>query len=327
MVCPGCKVGLLVLLIVGLCARVIGQDRSNPFEITSRLPADTSSVGQPVNDTTGYSPFDIRPSGQRPATAPPSANTAPAPPCCETVTVAPNAERPRSAERRSGPLIIPPNDRGSGRGAVLAIHLILLIALASLWVLFGNLLAQVLRGTLNDNLLNQIYARRSGGEETTLWICHLFFFLTAGFYVHLFAAHYAVAIHPDVWLSWLTCSAGVAGLVALKRLVVYMIGGLFPIRKDTSKYAFVLLVFSVLIGIVFVPINLAVSYAPEAVRVAFLYGGLAVVALLYGLHLVRGLLVAGPLATSRPLHLILYICAVEIAPLLLFYRYFSSLSL
>ena len=207
---------------------------------------------------------------------------------------------------------------------MLAIHLILLVALASVWLLFGQLLAQVFRGTLNENLMNQIYTRRSGGEETALRICYLFFFLTAGFHLHLLTGYHGLGLGLNTWVSWLTYALIVAALAGVKQLLVATLGWLFPIRQDASKYAFVLMVFSILIGILLVPVNLGVSYAPAGARGVFLYGGLLTVALLYGLHLARGLLVAGSLVTTRPLHLVLYICAVEIAPLLLFYRYLSN---
>ena len=208
--------------------------------------------------------------------------------------------------------------------AVLAIQLILLVALASLWVLFGRLLSRAFRGTLNDSVMNQLFTRRSEGRGTALWICHLFFFLSAGFYVHLFVAFHGYSIYHNIWTSWLAWALVIAGLMGLKQLVIFSIGRLFPISRDASKLAFVMMVFSILIGVVLVPINLGVSYAPEGARAAFLYGGLITVGGIYGVYLLRSLLVAGPIVFARPMHLILYICAIEIAPLLLLYRYLTD---
>ncbi|MEL7161735.1 MAG: DUF4271 domain-containing protein, partial [Bacteroidota bacterium] len=86
----------------------------------------------------------------------------------------------------------------------------------------------------------------------------------------------------------------------------------------------VLMVFSILAGIFLIPINLAVSYAPGEWGATFLYGAIFVLVAVYGLHLLRGSFIAGRYLTGRPVHFLLYICAIEIAPLLLIYRYLSD---
>ncbi len=84
------------------------------------------------------------------------------------------------------------------------------------------------------------------------------------------------------------------------------------------------MVFSILAGLILVPVNLLASYAPEAYRGFFLYAGLGSLTLLYGLHLLRGLFIANRYLGSRPVHILLYICTIEIAPLLLIYRYLRN---
>lgn len=299
-----------VLLL--LCALNPGtaQDRSNPFEIVNRLPPPAATDSTTTEVATNYSPFDIRRAG---TSAAGPLNPAP-------------AASPLAGEdtQQRGPLVIQSADPNRGKGSVLAIQLILLITLASSWVLFGGLLRQCFQGMFNDSLMNQIYTRRSGGEVSALWLCYLFFFLVAGFYLYLTTRYFGVSINPSVWLSWLTYSLIVAGATGLKQLVVYIVGRLFPIRKEAGRYAFVLMVFAILCGVLLVPVNLGLSYAPPGARSLFLYGGAALLALVYLLHLARGLFITGSLATGRPLHLLLYICAVEIAPLLIIYRYLSS---
>ncbi|NJC27670.1 DUF4271 domain-containing protein [Neolewinella antarctica] len=311
---PPLRTTLIFLVLVLIQTALPAQDRSNPFEITTRLPTAAGMAGteKPPAGRPNYSPFDVRPEATNapllpnllaPATAPPPGAT---------------------GLSQSGPLVIQSTDPNKGKGSILAIQLLLLVAMASLWVLFGGLLRQCIRGTVNDSLMNQIYTRRSGGEETALWICYLFFFLVAGFFLYLFAVSQSISLNRGIWSSWLTYALIVAGAVGLKQWIIWVLGRLFPVRKEISRYAFVLMVFSILAGLVLVPINLGTSYAPEALRPWFLYGGLAVGALIYLFHLARGLLIAAPLVGARPVHIILYICTVEIAPLLLLYRYLSN---
>ncbi len=209
------------------------------------------------------------------------------------------------------------------RESVVFIHLLLLLMLASLWVLFRNLLLQCFTATLNDNMMTQLYRRRSGGQISALWLCYLLFLLSAGFYLYLFLTQYEIAFPGGIWLSWLICSLVVASLVGLKFFVLLVLGRIFPLRRELSRYTFVLMVFSILTGLFLVPVNLLVSYAPESLRHYFLLAGAVLLVLIYLVHMVRGLFIANHYVGSRPLHFLLYICTVEIAPLLLVYRYLT----
>lgn len=207
---------------------------------------------------------------------------------------------------------------------MLAIQLILVLTMTGLWVLFGGFLRQVFRGTTNEGLMTQIYTRRSGGEVTTLWLCYVFFFLSTGLFAHQLAMYLGVSLRLGPWGSWLTFSLFVAAGLGLRQLTLFVYARLFPVRKEVSRYAFVLMVFSILAGLMIVPVNLAVAYAPSAYRSAFLYLGLGLLGFLYLFHLLRGAMIARRLAAARPAHILLYICTIEIAPLLLVYRYLET---
>lgn len=304
----------LVLLLVTITA-LPAQDRSNPFEITSRLPAQHSTAA--VAAGKAYSPFDIRPAGEF-STA---TTTSPAPAGSAQISAPPAAS---SAAKSRGPIVIQSTDPDKGKGSLLVIHLFLLLAMASLWLLFGDLLRQCLRSTVNDGVMNQLYTHRSGNQLSALWFFYCFFYLAAGFYIYLFAVSHDVSLNQGIIPSWLSYTLLVAGAVGLKHWILWGYARLFPVRKEVSRYAFVLMVFSILAGIFIVPVNLLVSYAPEEWRYFFLYSGLLVFLGVYLLHIVRGGFIAGHLAIRRPVHFLLYICAIELAPLLLIYRYLSD---
>ena len=292
---------LLLLLFMLLSPGLPAQDRSNPFEITSRLPAE----GQTLAPGVRYSPFDVRPAGTSPAS---STGTAPA----------------AAPARSTGPIVIQAADPNVGKASLLAINLILLLLLAVIWVLYGKLYRQCLRATVNASVMKQLYTRRSEGELSALWIGYLFFNLTLGFFLYLLATRFDAALGQGIWKNWLLFTIVVAGFTGLKQWLLWIFARLFPIRKEVSYYAFVVMVFCILTGIFLVPANLLVSYAPPGWQTLFLYGAAALLLVLYGFHLLRGGLIAREYVFKRPVHIMLYICAVEIAPLLLIYRYLNA---
>lgn len=214
---------------------------------------------------------------------------------------------------------------GSTGSSIVFIHLLLLMLAAGLWVLFRDLIGQCFVAVFNDNVMAQLYRRRSGGQVSALLLCYVFFFLAAGLYVQLFLASYGYRVEMNIWLAWLTYSLGVAAGLGVKLLIITLLGRVYPsLRKELSQYAFLLMVFSILTGLLLVPLNLLVSYAPPEWRTFCLMGGTILLVVIYLLHLLRGLFVANRYMSSRPLHFLLYLCAIEIAPILLIYRYLST---
>ncbi|WP_157472007.1 DUF4271 domain-containing protein [Neolewinella persica] len=306
---------LFLLCLLSYFGPLHSQMEQNPFELKDRLSA-TANEERPAATTTG-NPFDLQPgagialeASSAPATAP-SKNIEPG--------------TPSSALRTpTGPLVIQSADPNQGKGTVLLIQLLLLLTLAGLWLLFGDLLRQVLLGTVNDALMTQVYTRRSGGELGALWACYVFSFLSMGFFLYLLTSYFERSIGFGIWGSWLTYSLVIAAILGLKNFVLVLFARLFPLRKEISRYMFTLMVFSILAGLFISPLNLLVSYAPEEWRSTFIYAGIGLLALVYTLHLFRGLLIANKLVTSRPVHLLLYICAVETAPIFMLYRFVSD---
>lgn len=301
-----------LLLIIGLFLgtfALLAQERSNPFELIDRLPA--SERPQEASGITG-NPFDIYPDAGIAISARPAAIRD------AKRTVAPGATREET------PTIISATDPNVGKGSMLAIHILLWVLAASLWLLFGGLLRQCLAATVNDGIMTQLYTRRSGGQLGALWMCYIFFFLAGGHYIHLFALNHDISIGQGIWGSWLTYALGIAAAVGLKHWVLFFYARVFPVRKEVSRYAFVLMVFSILAGLFIMPVNLLASYALPEWRMTFLYSGVILFSLIYLLHLLRGGFIASRLIGSRPVHILLYICAIEIAPLLLIYRYLSD---
>lgn len=285
---------------------MFGQDRGNPFELTPRL----SSV--PERENRMYSPFDIR---------------------AAKVSVLPGGSGRTAGVRATlrgdqatsaGPQTIRSSTATQRETAILAINLGHLLGLAVLWVLFRHFYQQCLRATVNPGLLKQIYSRRSGGELTALWLGYSLFILTMGFFLHQVSLRYDFVIGRNTLISWGVCTLFVAGFTGLKQWLLWFYARLFPVRKEVSFYAFMVMVFSILIGLLLVPLNLMLSYAIDAWKTPIFYFSLLVLAGGYVFHLLRGGSIVRHYLLQRPVHLMLYICTIEIAPLLLVYRYLSD---
>lgn len=302
-----------LLLLSWMCYALPAQVARNPFELEDRLPATNAVEGEAPAPT--GNPFDLRPGI--------AITTSPAP------ASAPANERQENfgiqrQNKKNSPIVIQSADPEKGKGTTLIIQVLLLLALAGLWLVFGGFLRQCLEGVVNDSLMTQLYTRRSGGELGAMWTGYLYAILAIGFYLHLMAETNGLSFGPGIWASWLTYSLIVAAALGAKNLIIGLFARLFPVRKEAGRYLFTLMVFSILAGLAIAPVNLLISYAPIGWRDTFVSAGMIVLAMAYVLHLLRGLLISNRYLATRPVHILLYICAIETAPLFVIYRLLSD---
>lgn len=91
----------------------------------------------------------------------------------------------------------------------------------------------------------------------------------------------------------------------------------FVIGEDggQSENRYSILIFNQVIGILLLPVAVFAAFGPENLRIAFVWSGLALIALFYLIRLGRSLIV-GINSGSGLLYLFLYLCALELTPLI-----------
>ncbi len=99
-----------------------------------------------------------------------------------------------------------------------------------------------------------------------------------------------------------------------------MISSLFTLERDVSRYVFLILVFGVVLGIFLAPINIVLAYGPTEMQKGLISVAGVLIVLIYAFRALRGILIGNKFFVSHKFHFLLYICAVEILPLLLFYK-------
>lgn len=297
---------LLVLMAAGGAAGLTAQPPVNPFEIKERLPdveaAVVDTLAENEATTSSTNPFDLR---QVPATR-------------QQPTVEASDQRPLLVRRDNEPDVL------DARGRTLGIHVLLLFITALLWIFFRPVLAKCYQALFNDGLLSQLYRQRENGQVGIFLFSYLLFFLSGGFFCYLLGQTFDLLPSDQPWQYWVYYSLVLAGLVTCKHLLLSFLAWLFPIERDLGTYNFAIMVFGIMIGMLLVPLNLLISYAPAEHTLSVAKLSLLVVGSIYLLRSFRGLLLANNYLTTSVLHFILYICTVEIAPLLVIYRYFGG---
>jgi hypothetical protein len=91
----------------------------------------------------------------------------------------------------------------------------------------------------------------------------------------------------------------------------------FPVDKEAHLYSFVTMLINILLGVVLTPVNLIVAFAPEPFPQILIWIGLAAILLFYLFRQLKGLFISGRFLAQYQFHFFLYLCTIEIAPLLI----------
>ncbi len=305
---------ILILIIWGQYLPGFSQSGQNPFELTPRLPepivqADTVLVPQSQEPAIVGNPFDIvkSKSGK-------SAKKAKQ----KEVLPIPKAKK----ELKPAKTASTGNERP---GFLFPVLLTLLILATILLTIFRDYISRIYQAVFSDNMLHQLYNDRQNIGLTTAFIpLYIFFLLNAGLFIFLTASHFGV-LPAGVSLRNLAFSiGGVTVLFLLKHLVLIYLGSVFPVKEEASNYNFTIIVFSIFIGMGLVLLNLAIAYVPEGITRGLIYATFLFIGLTYLLRYLRGVFIADKFIQFHKFHFLLYLCTVEIAPVLFLYRFFTN---
>ena len=272
--------------------------RGNPFELNDRLPPveveQELSQERPEEESDSENPFNVR-----------YRNT-------------------DEAFEREDLLLVARGERKAvldARGKLLGIHLFLLILLGVFWSLMRPTLTACYKSLFNSSVAWQLYRRKAGGLRSRLLLAYLFSFLSIGFFIYLLTQHFEWLPGDHPWVHWGILSGSVAGFFGLKHLILGVAGWLWEAPTEADRFSFAVQINTLLLGMALVPANLFVSYAPEEASSSMVFGGLALVSGVYVLRGLRGLDIGNSLLRKSPLPFLLYICAIEIAPIALLAKF------
>ncbi len=186
---------------------------------------------------------------------------------------------------------------------------------------FSNLLTLFFRVTMRQQ---QIRDQLLQSPLPSL-LLNILFVLTGGLYLSFLALHYRVGQEEGFWWIYLYCLGIVAGVYLVKFLFLKIMGWIFNVKVATDTYLFIVFLNNKMIGIFLIPILFMIAFPyPGMYEIAI---GLSYM-LIGVLYLYRFLISYMPVRAEikvNKFHFFLYLCAFEIAPLLLIYKVLLSL--
>lgn len=196
--------------------------------------------------------------------------------------------------------------------------LITLLLLLALLLTFLRSFAVASIGALGtENLFNFLYREMSGRGFLPYLLLYIFFIVNMGIFfqfampVLLDSMQYV--FEPNYFIVFFLPLI----FLVLRHLLLTFIGFVFPIKKEMDRYQFLMVVTGISIGLLIAPMNIFFPYLNEEWKQIFILGTLIFLGLILLYHYLRGLTLGVRFIGSHQFHFLLYICTVEIAPVLI----------
>ncbi len=275
------------------CCFALSAISQNPFELEHRLEEGEVEVKTQLNPG---NPFEKEESG----------NTAVLPATDKKTTAKP-AARPPTKKIQSAP-------SSRFKFWIMTISLILLTLLI---VLYSSLVSKAYRGFLNENFLKMIHRNEGRIVSIPYLLLYALYFISAATFIYLLSEHFGWILYKEPVKQYFACLAGVSLVFLVKHITLIILSLVFPISKQIRQYSFTIIVFNIILGICLLPFNLFIAFTAPGLAQGLIYLALALILVLYLYRSFRGLLIAGSYLSFHKFHFFMYLCTVEIAPVLL----------
>ncbi len=193
-----------------------------------------------------------------------------------------------------------------------------LLLITSLIGINRDFIPKISRSISNDNFAKLIARDYSNGYNALFIILYLIFVLSLSMYIYL---SLRVFTGFNGFAKYLIILFSVGGVYVIRHIFQNVSGTIFPFKKESNYYDFMIILFNAFLGLILIPFNVIISYAPGTFTIIGVYGGLGIIIIFYLLRLLRGMLNAYTYARNYLFHFFLYLCTCEIAPLLILLTY------
>jgi hypothetical protein len=201
---------------------------------------------------------------------------------------------------------------------------LLLILAFFAWIKFfyNRYFQQLIKAFLNTNLTNQIVRDENIFFQRISIYLSVVFNLIAALFIYLLSIqyHWTLGNLDTGFTRFIFFVIVVSAIYALKYLVLKICGWLFEQEKEISMYIFNIFLINNILGIALLPFICLLAFNGSVYFSGLLNVSFILIAAAFGWRIFRGIQIGFGSPTFSPLYLFLYLCTLEIAPLMVLIR-------
>ncbi len=150
-------------------------------------------------------------------------------------------------------------------------------------------------------------------------LMNLLFFISGGIFISLVSNAEGYS-GLSFWKLLLPSSLILAVIYSFKYLFLIFFGWIFNVKSAVNTYIFIVFMMNKIIGIILIPILLILAFSPTQITQPVLILSLFLIGILLIYRYLISLVTIRHELKVNAIHFFLYLCAVEILPLLLIYK-------
>ncbi|HYV91560.1 MAG TPA: DUF4271 domain-containing protein [Chitinophagales bacterium] len=183
-----------------------------------------------------------------------------------------------------------------------------------------------LRQTFRNWGINQQVIRDLGvGVPFGVVLLNIFSSLVISFYVFLLLQHFKIVQIEPTWLLMIFSFACAETALLLRYIALKAAEIIFPFKKELKLYNFYEIQINRVLGVYLFPLLLLIAFSPPITNIIALYASLVIVAVMLSIRYIKGFNIGISYFGSHVIHFLLYLCALEIAPVLIIIRLLLNL--
>ena len=207
---------------------------------------------------------------------------------------------------------------------LVGVILVAFLLFATVRLIFNKYLNQLLHSTVNYSTFTRLFRERYFNLLHASFRLDLIFNLELALLIYQFLSIHKINLgFSKSYSLYIACLGLIVGYFLAKRIVYYLLGILTESKPEVLEYMFNIIVFNRAMGVFLLPLTAIIAFVPLTIAEPLLYFGLLIVVIFYLLELARGIKIFLKKQFSI-LYLILYLCTLEILPLLLIYSILLS---
>ncbi len=201
-----------------------------------------------------------------------------------------------------------------------------LLALLALFTWFRffyyRIFRQLFSAFFNTTITNQIVRDESVLLQRASLVLSIISYMLMGMYVYQLSIflQWDTGILQGGLLRFVMFSVAIAAAYSLKMIALRFLSAIFNQERPVAIYIFNVFLMIMMAGLLLLPVNILLAYAPAIIREYTIPVSLVLIGMLFLYRLVRAILIWMGIPGFSVFYLFLYLCAFEIAPLLIIWK-------
>lgn len=188
----------------------------------------------------------------------------------------------------------------------------------------GKLISQIMSALIYNHAASSLYNSINLKNSAPSFALNVLFLINFGFFLFEIITHFKVVPYGIQGFSLFWIAILLSLTLALIKMGAYnLLGYVFNVKSQTAEFIFHVNLINKVFGLLILPFIILIPFISEGGAIAIIQGGMVLFVMAYLTQIIKGagIILREPFSV---VYMFLYLCALEILPLVILYRIIMS---